>query len=84
MSPGQRERSLKFGLNTTKTFSLRGRKELKKRIYQSTDVLTVNNAAFQKVSSWGRKEVMAWFDSHKASADVKFFAEMAGVVDGHH
>jgi hypothetical protein len=79
---GPRANSEKYGISTAKTFFLKDRRALKKRVFEDVTVSAVNNAAFQKISSWGKKEVMEWFDSHHANNDVKFFAEMAGVVSG--
>jgi hypothetical protein len=43
----------------------------------------IQDPAFSAVGSWGRRDVLAWFESHKVSQDVKFFAEQAGVISGH-
>ena len=75
----------RYGLRTDKTFRLKHRNDpsLGKTVrLKNVPLSTIQDPVFHNIGSWGKKDVLAWLESHNASNDVLFFAEQAGVHNG--
>jgi len=71
-------------LHKSKVFQLKGRKELTKgTALRDVSHSIIQDPTFSALGSWGKRDVLAWFESHGASQEVRFFAEQAGVTSGH-